>query len=66
MLQVHHNATCVYDTGSPVPDAFCYDVCNCSASLQSQVLLLAEDEHHQQCGGAEASVATSDWLWSVH
>jgi len=66
LLQVHRNAACIHDPGNTVPDAFCYNVCNSFTSLQSQVLLLAKNEHHQQCGGDEASVATPDWFWSLH
>lgn len=65
LLQVHCNATGVFDPGSTVPDALCYDVCDCSASLQSQVLLLTKDEHHQQCGDTKASLAVDDWFWSL-
>ena len=66
LLQVHRNAAGVHDPGNTVPDAFCDDVCNGFTSVQSQVLLLTEDEHHQQRGGTEASMATTDWFWSLH
>lgn len=66
LLQVYRNATGVFDPGSPVPDALCYNVCDGSASLQSQLLLLTKDEHHQRCGGTKASLAVDDWFWSLH
>lgn len=65
-LQVHRNAASIHDPGNTVPNAFRYDVCNSFTSLQSQVLLLTKNEHHQQCGGDEASMATTDWFWSLH
>lgn len=65
-LQVHRNATCIHDPGNTVPDAFCYDVCNSFTSLKSEVLLLTKNEHDKQCGGDEASMATTDWFWSLH
>jgi hypothetical protein len=66
LFQVHCDAAGVHDPGNAVPDAYCYNVCDSFASVQSQVLLLTKDEHHQQFGGTKASRATDDGFWSLY